>query len=78
MATDRSPKEERDVRFGSLADMCGAKGHVRFAPNSDRKSGHAAAMVMSALHLKADVCGANRQVCFGPIADMCGATANVC
>jgi hypothetical protein len=22
--------------------MCSAKGHVRFAPNSDRKSGHAA------------------------------------
>ena len=29
-----------DVRFGSKADMCGAKGHVRFAPNSDRESGH--------------------------------------
>jgi hypothetical protein len=26
------------VRFGSLADMCGAKGHVRFAPNSDHES----------------------------------------
>jgi hypothetical protein len=25
---------------------------------------------MSALLLKADVCGANRQVCFGPKADM--------
>ena len=24
-----------DVRFGSLADMCGAKGHVRFTPESD-------------------------------------------
>jgi hypothetical protein len=23
-----------DVRFGSLADMCGAKGHVRFTPES--------------------------------------------
>ena len=23
-----------DVRFGSLADMCSAKRHVRFAPNS--------------------------------------------
>jgi hypothetical protein len=28
-----------DVRFGSLADICSAKGHVRFAPNSDRESG---------------------------------------
>jgi hypothetical protein len=27
-------------------------------------------MVMSALNLKADMCGANRQVCFGPKADM--------
>jgi hypothetical protein len=23
------------VRFGSLADICSAKRHVRFAPNSD-------------------------------------------
>ena len=23
-----------DVRFGSLADICGAKGHVCFSPNS--------------------------------------------
>ena len=57
------------VRFGSKADICGAKSDVRFTPNSDRKSGHAA-MVMSALHLKADMCGANRHVCFGPIADI--------
>jgi hypothetical protein len=28
-----------NVRFGSKADMCGAKGHVRFTPNSDRESG---------------------------------------
>jgi hypothetical protein len=27
-------------------------------------------MVMSALHLKADMCGANRHVCFGPKADI--------
>jgi len=27
-------------------------------------------MVMSALHLKADVCGATRRVGFGPIADI--------
>src|SRR5262245_37603237 len=29
-----------DVRFGSKADICGAKRHVRFTPESDRKSGH--------------------------------------
>src|SRR5262245_45978041 len=55
----------KDVRFGSQADICSAKGHVRFAPNSDRESGHAA-MAMSALHLKADMCGAVAHVCFGP------------
>src|SRR5262245_12482156 len=63
---------ERDaghVRFGSKADMCGAKGHVRFAPNSDRESGHPQT-VMSALPLKADMCGATRDVCFGPKADI--------
>jgi hypothetical protein len=58
-----------DVRFGSKADVCVAKPHVRFAPNSDRKSGHPQ-NAMSALPLKADVCGANRHVRFGPEADM--------
>jgi hypothetical protein len=29
-----------NVRFGSKADICSAKRHVRFAPNSDRESGH--------------------------------------
>jgi len=42
-----------------------AQAHVRFATNSDRKSGHAA-MVMSTLHLKADMCGALGHVCYGP------------
>jgi len=28
------------VRFGSLADICGAKQHVRFTANSDPESGH--------------------------------------
>jgi hypothetical protein len=27
------------VRFGSQADICSAKSHVRFATNSDRESG---------------------------------------
>src|SRR5262245_26391070 len=48
-----------DVRFGSKADICSAPTHVRFTPNSDRKSRHAQ-MVMSALPLKADMCGATR------------------
>jgi hypothetical protein len=26
-----------NVRFGSTADMCSAKGHVRFTPESDIK-----------------------------------------
>src|SRR5262245_32230453 len=29
-----------DVRFGSKADMCSAKRHVRFTPNSNRESRH--------------------------------------
>jgi hypothetical protein len=37
-----------DVRFGSKADICAATSHVRFAPNSDRESGHVP-NVMSAL-----------------------------
>jgi hypothetical protein len=49
------------------AMSCVATGHVRFKPNSD------AAMVMSALHLKADMCGALGHVCFGPIVDIISA-----
>ena len=49
--------------------MCAAKRHVRFTPNSDRKSG-LPQTVMSALPLKADMCGAIRDVRFGPIADI--------
>jgi hypothetical protein len=45
------------VRSGSQADMCAAKRQVRFAPNSDRKSGHRQT-VMSALPLEADMCSA--------------------
>jgi hypothetical protein len=51
------------------ADICGAKRHVRFSSNSDRKSRHPQT-VMSALPPKADMCGALGHVCFGPIADM--------
>jgi len=50
------------VRFGSKADMCGAKRYVRFAPESDRESRHPQ-KVMSALPLKADMCGAASDVC---------------
>jgi hypothetical protein len=35
----RNLYERCDVRFGSLADICRAKSHVRFTPNCDRKSG---------------------------------------
>jgi hypothetical protein len=59
----------QDVRFGSEADICAATSHVRFTPNSDRKSGHRQT-VMSALPPKADMCGANRYVRYGPKADM--------
>jgi hypothetical protein len=37
-----------NVGFGSLADICAAKSHVRFSPNSDRKS-EIPEKVMSAL-----------------------------
>jgi hypothetical protein len=46
-----------DVRFGSKADICNAPTHVRFTPNSDRKSG-LRQTIMSALPPKADMCGA--------------------
>jgi hypothetical protein len=58
-----------DVRFGSQADICSAKGHVRFTPNSGRKSG-LRQTVMSALPPKADVCSAVAHVCYGPKADI--------
>jgi hypothetical protein len=58
-----------NVRFGSLADTCSAKRHVRFAPNSDRESGFPQT-VMSALPPKADMCAATRDVCYRPKADM--------
>jgi hypothetical protein len=62
-------QRSNNVRFGSLADICGAKGHVRFAPNSDRESGFPQT-VMSALPPKADMCGAPAHVRFGPKADI--------
>ena len=46
--TEVQHTQRADVRFGSLADICSAKGHVRFTPNSDRKSGFPH-KVMSAL-----------------------------
>jgi len=42
------PSGTTDVRFGSEADICSAKCHVCFTPNSDRKS-DIPAKVMSAL-----------------------------
>jgi len=32
---DPAHMPRHDVRFGSKADMCGAKRHVRFTPESD-------------------------------------------
>src|SRR5262245_5834238 len=49
--------------------MYAAKGHVRFAPNSDRES-ELPQTVMSALPPKADMCSALAHVCFGPKADI--------
>src|SRR5262245_27316637 len=57
------------VRFGSKADSCSAVTHVRFTPNSDRKSRHPQT-VMSALPPKADMCSASGHVCFGPQGDI--------
>jgi hypothetical protein len=61
-------EEAQYVRFGSGADICAATSHVRSTPNSDRESGFPQE-VMSALPLKADVCGAVADVCYGPEAD---------
>jgi hypothetical protein len=58
-----------DVRFGSLADICSANSHVRYAPESDRESRHPQPG-MSALHPKADMCSALAHVRYGPIADI--------
>jgi hypothetical protein len=44
--------------------MCSANRHVRSTPNRH------AAMVMSALVPKADMCGALVDVCYGPEADI--------
>jgi hypothetical protein len=51
-----------DVRFGSLADICGAPTNVRFTPDSDHESRHVLT-VMSAFPPKADMCGATGHVC---------------
>ena len=61
--------QANDVRFGSKADMCSAKGDVRFTPNSDRESGFPQ-QATSALPPKADMCSALAHVCFGPKADI--------
>jgi hypothetical protein len=58
-----------NVRFGLKADMCAAKRHVCFTPNSDRES-EIPQKAMSALPPKADMCGAMGDVRFGPIADI--------
>jgi len=57
-------KDPANVRFGSKADMCAAKGHVRFTPKSDHENGFPH-KVMSALPPKADMCGAMSNVPMG-------------
>jgi hypothetical protein len=57
---------KRMSALGQKQNICSAKGHVRFTPNSDRKSGFPQ-RAMSALPLKADMCSAPAHVCFGPI-----------
>ena len=52
-----------------IADICGAKGHVRFAPNSDRESGFPQAGT-SALPAIADMCSALADVRLEPKADI--------
>jgi hypothetical protein len=69
MAKTSSLEGAVDVRSGSEADICAAKRHVRSTPNSDRESGHRQT-VMSALPLKADMCGAKADVGYGPKADI--------
>jgi hypothetical protein len=53
----------------SKADMCGARGYVRFTPDSDRESGFSQ-RAMSALLPIADMCSSLAHVCFRPKADM--------
>src|SRR5262245_30986940 len=57
------------LRFGSQADIYGAKHHVRLRPNSDHEK-RISGEIMSALPSKADMCSAMAHVCFGPKADM--------
>jgi len=54
-------QRERQVRFGSLADIRAATSDVGFTPNSDPESGFLQ-KVMSALSLEADMCGAKLTV----------------
>ena len=72
----RATMNLKHVRFGSKADICGAKRDVRFTPNSDRESG-LRQTTMSALPPIADMCGANSNVCFGPKADSCSAAKRI-
>jgi hypothetical protein len=62
-------RRRRSVHFRSKADMCAAKRHVCFTPNSDRES-EIPQKAMAALPPTADMCSANAHVCFGPKADI--------
>ena len=52
--------DRTNVRFGSLADICNATADVRFTLKRPQK--RIPAKVMSALPLKADICGATAHV----------------
>src|SRR5262249_40165569 len=58
------PVRGTHVRFGSKADICSAKRHVCFTPNSDRES-EIPQKAMSALPPKADMCNAPAHVDMG-------------
>jgi hypothetical protein len=70
----RTCSVQAHVRFGSLADICSAKGMSALPPIATAKA-DMPQTVMSALAPKADMCSARGHVCFGPIADI-GARLN--
>ena len=65
-------KKYADLAPASKADICAAISHVRFTPNSDRKSRH-----RQPAFTKASPSNHQAMSALTPKADMCGATANV-
>ena len=54
------------VRFGSLADICSAKRHVRFTP----KSGHCGASDLSKQHHFSNIDGGSKGLALQPLLDL--------